>query len=125
MRYTLAVLLIAAGCDGTIHESGIVIDAKTHQPIAGAKVWFGDRVMNQGLGSYLDKKTASPGPPAGLTDDKGAFTVSEMLAGPGDHDVWIMVRAPDHVELRKPIWKGVGMHPAAAAPIEIALEPAP
>jgi hypothetical protein len=48
-----------------------------------------------------------------------------MLAGPGDHDVWIMVRAPDHVELSKPIWKGVGMHPPAAAPIEIALEPAP
>src|SRR5258708_2092113 len=45
MRYTLAVLLIAVGCDGTIHERGIVTDAKTHQPIAGAKVWFGDRVM--------------------------------------------------------------------------------
>ncbi len=112
------------GCDTAMHESGVVTDATTHQPIAGAQVWFADKLMDQGLAAYLDHKLASPGPPATSTDAKGAFSVDERLTGPNDHEIWIVVRAPDHTELRRRVWKGVGTtYPEK--PLAIALEPTP
>lgn len=116
------VWLVAFGCDGSIREHGVVTDAVTHEPIAGARVWFGDRAMNQGLASYLDRKTASPGPPDATTDEHGAFAVGE-LAAPGERDVWIVVRAQGHVELHRQLWKATGPHPDQA--LALALVPSP
>lgn len=122
MRVLVLCLAILCACDGSISREGVVIDSKTKQPIAGAQIWFADRVYNDEMKTYLDGKTSPLENPDATSAADGTFRVKERLAGPGGHDVWMVVRAEGYIEDRREIWKGTGLK-AAGPKVEVALAP--
>jgi hypothetical protein len=121
MRALLLCLAVLCGCDGSIRRTGIVIDAQSRKPIEGAQIWFADRVYNDQMKTYLDNKSTTLERPNATTTADGKFEVRERLAGPGGHDVWMVVRKPGYTEDRRSIWKGTGLKAGDPEPIEVAL----
>jgi len=123
MRFLLLCLVVVCGCDGSLRSSGTVIDAKTRKPVEGAEIWYADRVLNTELAAYLDGKAPNPGHAKATTGADGTFAVTERLAGPGGHEVWLVVRKPGYAELRRQIWKGTGLRKSDPTPLQIELVP--
>ena len=124
MRVLLLWLAMLCACDGSISREGIVIDAHTKQPIAGAQIWFADRVYNDELKSYLDGKSTTLEDPDATSAADGTFLVKERLAGPGGHEVWMVVRSDGYTEDKRQIWKGTGLK-GAGPKVEVALVKSP
>ncbi len=110
--FRLFFVVVLAGCDGRITVEGTVTDAVTHKPVQGAEVYLKDTMMNDDMHKYVN--SPSPGTKISIlldakTDALGKYRAEETIAGPGSHEVWLLVRKDGYQEKLVQVWSGSGL----------------
>jgi hypothetical protein len=98
---------------------GVVRDTDGN-PVADARHLLGDRVFNEDLDAFLKGHTDEVGY-TGRTATDGTFFEDVILAGPGKHDIWLVVGKQGYVTHTQQVWSGKDQ-PGRDFFIEVVLE---
>lgn len=116
---TAGVVWLLAACDGGMVVRGVVRDTAGN-PVPQADHLLGDRVFNEKLDAFLKGYTDDVGY-TGLTAADGTFYRDVILAGPGKHDIWLVVGKEGYETHAQQVWSGKDQ-PGRDFFIEVVLE---